>query len=434
MRKCVIVGAGFRGFCDALQLLKNPDNEIYIIDKAPHFGGISWSSDILGFAVDKGVHMFDGIPQSLADILAEVMGGKLRAVEHVSSSVFNGIVTEGFSLPDLSSCPLYQLKNMEAELKFLAAAGPRHEFNSLLELFWGRYGGTACSIFSALFQRIYNLPPSQAQADAISRTSMGRLKFGSDEEMLALKQSDPWLDNVLAARRQALGKVDDLVSVYPDTGEGMRGWCKAAAAWLQRKGVHLCLGENIVLIQPEKGVTSVITNKQKIDADLVLWTNDSTAQLADALQFDYDTLHLLSPTPMYFTTLITQAKHIKNFTYLQNFDLHAIAYRTAAAGIYSGQVNDKEESFITCECPVTSKRASVDDLWSECKKYGVVDENATRVASHTQYVPSTFKIPKLGYDEAITDFRCAIAPRVIFRNPKPFFRREIYLDSLELDV
>src|SRR4051812_1864722 len=99
----IVVGAGFRGFCDAMQLLSVPGNKVYIIDKESYFGGISYSVDIKGFAVDKGVHMFDGVPQSLADIVSEIMDGKIRTIDFVSVSAFNGVLTEGFSLPDLSS-------------------------------------------------------------------------------------------------------------------------------------------------------------------------------------------------------------------------------------------------------------------------------------------------------------------------------------------
>ena len=64
-KKVMIVGSGFRGFCDALHLMDNPDLDIQIVDSAPFFGGVMYSLDIEGFAVDKGVHIFDSIPVSL---------------------------------------------------------------------------------------------------------------------------------------------------------------------------------------------------------------------------------------------------------------------------------------------------------------------------------------------------------------------------------
>ena len=59
----IIVGSGFRGFCDALELSKNPKNNVHIIESSKYFGGITNSIFTKGFFVDKGVHHFDSIPQ-----------------------------------------------------------------------------------------------------------------------------------------------------------------------------------------------------------------------------------------------------------------------------------------------------------------------------------------------------------------------------------
>ena len=50
-------------------------------------------------------------------------------------------------------------------------------------------------------------------------------------------------------------------------------------------------------------------------------------------------------------------------------------------------------------------------------------------------LPSTFKVAKLGYDEKIREFSAEVARRsksIIFRDVKPFFRRDIYLDSFKV--
>ena len=208
----VVVGAGFRGFCDSMHLLKAPGTRVFIIDTAPFFGGISYSGNVKGFAVDKGVHIFDSVPQDLADIASEIMEGKIRTIDFVSASAFNGIVTEVFSLPDLSSLDQSVKDRITQELLALAATGGGTRTPRTLEdLFHSRYGKTAGDVFAKIFRRVYSIAADEVQPDAISKTSLGRLKYLSDEEMLALKQSDPWLDSVLAARRKVMGKVDDLV-------------------------------------------------------------------------------------------------------------------------------------------------------------------------------------------------------------------------------
>src|SRR2546423_13971051 len=120
----VIAGAGFRGFCDALELAKIPGAKVRIIEPAPFFGGIAYSREVKGFCVDKGVHVFDSVPQALADTVTEIMEGKVRSIEYVSQSAFNGRVTEGFSLPDLSSLDEGTKGKIAMERIRLAAAQP----------------------------------------------------------------------------------------------------------------------------------------------------------------------------------------------------------------------------------------------------------------------------------------------------------------------
>lgn len=439
----VVVGAGFRGFCDALQLLKEPDAKIYVVDREPFFGGISYSAKLKGFSVDKGVHMFDGIPQELADNVTEIMEGRVRTIDFVSVSAFNGLRTDGFSLPDLSSLPADTKARITAELKALAAnAGKGPTPRNLRELLQARYGATAGGIFAGIFNNLYNLDADQAQPDALSKTSLGRLKHLDDPEMIALKASDPFLDSVLAARRKALGKVDDFVSIYPDTGEAMRGWCVRAQKWLEDRGVTMCLGQDIQSLEASGGKVRLKTEAHTIEADKVVWTNDNTQALASLLGFEFDTRDFVSGTPMLFATMITKAEHIKDFTYLQNFDPQGKTYRTASAGIYSGQTDAAGNSFITSECPtpIGSERwnnhtEAHHAIWQECKDLGIVSAEAQLVDHAVMRLPSTFKVAKLGYDEKIGEFGAEVARRardVIFRDVKPFFRRDIYLDSFKV--
>ncbi|MCW5257724.1 NAD(P)-binding protein [Verminephrobacter aporrectodeae] len=441
----VVVGAGFRGFCDALQLIKEPGAKIYMVDREPFFGGISCSGKVRDFSVDKGVHMFDGITRELADNVTEIMDGRVRTIDFVSVSAFNGHLTEGFSLPDLSSLPDDTKTRITAELKLLAAdagKGGAPVPRNLRGLFEARYGATAGGIFAGIFQSIYHIDAKLVQPDAISKTSLGRLKHLDDPLMLALKASDPFLDAVLAARRQALGKVDELVSIYPDTGEAMRGWCVRARKWLEDRGVTMCLGQNIESIESTGDKVRLKTGAHTIDANRIIWTNDNTQALACLLGFDFDTRDLVSNTPMLFATLITRAEHIKDFTYLQNFDPEGKTYRTACAGIYSGQIDADGNSFVTCECPtpIDSERwnnpgQAHHAIWQECKALGIVSPDAELADHAVLRLPCTFKVAKLGYDEEIRAFEAEVGRRMralIFRDVKPFFRRDIYLDSLRV--
>lgn len=441
-KRVLIVGSGFRGFCDALHLLDNPDLEIHILDSAPFFGGVMHSLNIQGFAVDKGVHIFDSIPVSLADVVTEIMDGKVHEIDFVSASAFNNKVTPGFSLPDLASLDDMDIKEqIRRELLQLAQNLSPDAPKTLGELFAQRYGETAGSIFASIFKKVYGITAEEVEPTAIAQTSMGRLKFLDDPEMLNLKK-DPFLDTVLAARRKAVGKVDDLVSIYPSGGDAMKGWCDRAVKWLEQRGVKVTLGSKILKITETDDDVIVHTDGGAFEVDTVIWSNDSMRTLGTAVDILGDVDDKQYGTPMLFATLLTQADKICDFTYLQNFDPDQLTYRSAASGRFSHQIRDDGVSFVTCECPAevagvhwNNPESLAAEVWSEIKELGVVDADATLVGADVKRIPVSFKLAKIGYNNAFKKFHSEVSERhkkVVLRDVTPFFRRDIYLDSAHL--
>lgn len=438
----IVAGSGFRGFCDALALSEIPGAEVHMLEAAPFWGGLSYSLEIDGFYVDKGVHMFDSIPSSLADIVNEIMDGQTKSIEFVSASAFNNTVTDGYSLPDLSSLDEGTKARIKNELLELAKKNHDNEqFDNLSELFLGHFGQTAGEIFQRIFKKVYSIDSKFIEPSGLSVTSLHRLKFLSDAEMLELKK-DPWLDTVLAARRKNMGKIDDLVSVYPSNGQAMRGWCDRAVEWLKKKGVKISTGEKIEAVKDTGRGIEVTTSKGKIKADYLVWSNDNLTALADAVGIKTDIMSYHYGTPMIFVTMMTQADKIKDFTYVQNFDPDGMTYRTAAAGLYSNQIREDGTSFITSECPAVIGSEGWEDpdgtvpaVWEECKKLGVVADNAEMKAFKAIRIPATFKPAKIGYSEQLEKLLNELpkkSNRVILRDPTIFFRRSVYLDSLRL--
>jgi hypothetical protein len=349
-------------------------------------------------------------------------------------------VTEGFSLPDLASLDEGTRGKIALEMIGLAAGQPAGTVpKNLEEVLVSRYGATAGRIFADLFAKIYGVEARAIEPHGIAQTSLGRLKFLGDEEMRVLK-AHPWLDTVLAARRQAMGKIDDLVSVYPSDGRAMRGWCERAAEWLRRKGAEVSLGEKILALHDGPEGITVKTDKRSFAADKVLWANDNVAALSAAFGFEDYTNQLQSATPMVFATLMTKAEWIADFTYLQNFDPRSYTYRTAAAGSFSNQVRPDGTTFLTCECPIRPGSDRWDKaeelapaIWDEVKSLRLVKPEARLLDHDIARFPVTFKLPKLGFTAGVERFREDIAKRsrrVVLRNVIPFFRRDVYLDSL----
>lgn len=441
-KNIIIAGTGFRGFCDAVQLAKNPDYQITMLDPAPFFGGIAYSREVQGFYVDKGVHMFDSIPKELGTIVDEIMNHDTQTIEFVSASHFNGHVTEGFSLPDLSSLEERTKEQIRNELLSISASTKAGSPKNLQELFLKRFGPTAGNIYCDIFKRVYSIGADKIDPSGLAHTSLHRLKFLDDPEMLALKE-DSHLDGILAARRRSFNLDDGLISLYPTSGAAMQGWCIKAQKWLEDKGIDIKLGHKISGIQQDQQGVVVKTNQGTFSADKLLWSNDNLTALCHTLQLDVEETKFHHGTPMVFITFILKADKIKDFTYIQNFDLKALTYRTAAAGLYSKQVNAQGLSFVTSECPVdidsyywNNPEELVKKAWQEIKVLGVVSEDAELASFDYVCIPATFKPAMTGIKERVGKVYQAVnecAKDVVVRDIEPFFRREIYLDSLDVE-
>ena len=215
-----------------------------------------------------------------------------------------------------------------------------------------------------------------------------------------------------------------------------------AMVWLQERGVRILLNNKVENIYQENGKTILSTSHGDLSADKVVWSNDNHAFLAGHLGVETDINNYIHGAPMLFMTFVTDQENIKDFTYIQNFDLDAFTYRTAAAGQISQQVSPAGKSFITCECPTAinndrwnNPTEQIQPVWDECKALGVIAEKAQLDGSEVLQIPVTFKPTMVGYNQALSKLvQCAkaINPDILIRVSRPFFRRELFFDSMEL--
>ena len=447
MVNIAIVGSGFRGIFDALLLSENKENKITIFDNSSEFGGISRSKQFLGFNVDMGVHMFDSVQVELYELVNEIMDGAMHKIDFVSQSSYQNNVTDGYSLPDLSS-ESYSVKNQITNELINLASNPEmssnHIFNSktLDELFQNRYGKTAGGIFSRIFEKVYNIPAKSCDKNALNRTSLGRLKYLDDNKMMVLK-SNEYLDGILAARRRSVGKVDNYVSGYPSDGKAMGGFCDRVRDLLSKKNVEIILGQNIKLSIENKKIR-VLQQKSQItrEFDHLFWAADNLNPLLRDLSINHDLDKYVYKTPMLFAIMKTDLNKIKPFTYMQNFSQNGLTYRTSAAGLYSNQTTDDKNSFITAECPCKlddfnhlEDKVIAKKIWDEIKKLRIVQKNASLNDFKILRVASSFKVPTKGFTEnydLIQNILNNFSNKISTHSLKLFFRRELYEESKEL--
>ena len=447
MPRVAIIGSGFRGIFDALILSKNRNNEITIYEKSNFFGGISRSQNIFGFNVDMGVHMFDSVQKELYEIVFDVMEGNMHSIDFISQSAYKNNITDGYSLPDLSSESKFireKITNEVISLGLDPKLSKEKILNSdtLSELLLNRYGNTAGGIFSEIFQKVYSISSDECDCNALNKTSLGRLKHLDDEDMKVLKRNK-YLDTILAARRKSIGIVDDYVSGYPSDGKGMGGFCDRVLNLLINRNVEIKLGKDIKTeVNNEKIRVLEQENKISQEFDHLIWAADRLNPLLNDLDISINLDKYFYQTPMIFAVLVTDQKDIKDFTYMQNFSQNGITYRTSAAGIYSKQISPDKRSFLTAECPCSLDQFTcldesifIDKIWNEVKNLKIVSKNAELHNYKLIKVEKSFQVPLKGFSEKyevvvkqLEHFKKLISVHSL----KLFFRRELYQESKEL--
>ena len=436
-KKVLIVGTGFQGICDAAQVVRLPEIELHMIDAAPHFGGILRSFQLNGFCVDRGLHLFSGTDTKMLAFLEEILQGKLNFISSTPSSRFSGTTTENYDLPDLSNLDKKIRSKILTELLSLSDTNIENARN-LSQYLQNRYGLTAGKIFREIFEGQYKINPDDLEANEILKTSLVRLKFGDDSEMMKLK-SNPHLDRILAARRPFKSAAKEVGSYYPSGGKGMLEFALAAERWLSDFGVKIHLNQSLNTLQySNKKWSAELSGSQHL-FDQVIWSNGSVQQLAKVLGIGKSDNGLSTSAATIFAVYGVRKADICFNPYVQIFDPDEIVARVGAAGVFGNQITEKEETFITCECPAavsdifwTNAEEYVEKIWNCLERYSLISLGARPQWSKIARVPKTLTFQKVGSSELnleLADILSTKYKSLYFRVSPLSSRRDIFRAS-----
>ena len=439
----LIVGSGMRGICDCLAILKkDPSASVYLVDTAEKFGGAVSGLAVEGFAVDPGVHLFDSIPRDFADFLDGIAAGGMKEIAVKSASTFNGVKTDGFSLPDLSTLSPEVKAKIKAELLDDCLVNRKVD-DSLNGLFQERFGSTVSDVYSAIYRHIYSIQSLEVSRDAVHSTSLHRLKFDTDEEMIDLKNRSARLDNALAARRASRDtSSESSVTVYPSDGRGMAGLNQDIQRWLAEAGVKICLGVSISAVEKVGSVESkvILSDDQTITVDRIIWSANNFEFISNLCDQRHSSLsEHMHYAPMVLAVLVGEESAFSDYTYMQNFDVERVTFRSASAGSYSNQIVGGK-TFITCECPASvgstywnNHDLLKEDLTKDLLESGFIKSDRD-ITAHFFNAPRTFFAPKREFAEHFEPLaeRAWADFGIFVKDPRVFFRREMIADSQKL--
>lgn len=432
-KTCAVVGGGFQGMI-AAYLLTQKGYKVTLIEKAPVLGGIMHSWNWNGIYVDKGVHIFDSIPRNLGEIITDVMDGNVYTINFNYGSRYNGITTPGLAIPDFSHYDIQTKSKILYELIDAASKPEKTEFPSLYSKLIYMYGPTAADLLDASMTHIFRISTKEVEAEVINQTACHRLRLLDDAMSLELKKH-PILDTRIAAMRRVLGKVDDLVSLYPGGG-GMKAFCDKMHQRLLKMGVAVLTENHVTKFDLVKnGVDIKLAKGESFQANHIFWAQDH-ATLAEAWTQngkDYNRVHG-TPSVLYF--YMVPKDSVNDYTYFHQFTPGSIVFRACASGTYSRQFTSNGMTYISVEAPTDVGT----DQWNNPEKYAetafqeCIDMDLLKKDTHhgpevkIMKAPVTYRLNKVGSAKLFDELDQKIYDTnnvVIKPKRQAFTRREI---------
>ena len=174
----------------------------------------------------------------------------------------------------------------------------------------------------------------------------------------------------------------------------------------------------------------------------MIWSNGSLQQLADILGNTKHNNDLTVSASSIFVIFGVKQTDIRFNPYVQIFDPDELVARVGAAGVFGNQIIDKEDTFITCECPANvsdlfwaGAERYVEKIWNCLERYALISPIARYQWVKIIRVPKTITFQKVGFTELNSQFAHMLAERyksLFFRTNPLNSRRDIFHASFDV--
>jgi len=418
--RCLVVGAGTRGIV-AATLLRKADHEVIVADGGELPGGILCSEEWDGLYLDKGCHLLDFADAAAGNFFQEILGDAILPVQRRYASINRGIKSDGIAVPDLSQFPQEVRRKALREIKIRIGL-PENDCDDLAEKLAGRFGETAGNYAGECVKRISAYEPDELAPEAFQTLRVvHRLRLGTDSEMEDLK-SDPSLDERLAVSSQT----DPLRfyrhatpfkhrNFYPSV-KGMRGFCEAAAGYLEQIGVDLRLSSRLKCVDVNSGVTAITDEGDSIEAEMCYWSLPASLFLRTIGVNDPLSAHGRRVSMLFYYFRLPPAS-VGKYTYVHDFTADRLCFRSSAPGIYGQQTDAEGNTYVCAEVPVRTgselweaPEKATDQIWEELKLAGQVHDTAHYAAVRVDRLPVAFILAGKGWAEARVAQQEALVP------------------------
>lgn len=404
-----VVGGGIGGAYAAFKLA-SAGYKVVILEGAHRLGGIMTSRQWNGFSIDNGCHLFDYVDPKSADFFDDIMDGEVVPVDVAYASNGEFGLSKGIAVPDFASAPQTLREMLIAEVTEAAKASDQlPSGKTLVDRLNVRFGQDVAKYLFPGIEKLARVLLETLAPEALDILSYcKRIRLSDDASMDTLKSLSAALDERLARashqdtrQRPASGSKYSHRNYYPAKG-GMGAFCDRMKIFLERFGVDILVNHRVSRLQFKDGIVE-IDSAQKINARKVYWSLPG-AMLAPVLGVDLDTRSYFHPIGVHFWAFQVKAGLCEDLTYIHDYTSENVIFRSSSAGLYSQQINEREETFVLAEVydsPAVRKFQNDNEteksVWEDLQKMGQVKAGAEYVQSHYWQVPAALAVPKVNW-------------------------------------
>ena len=405
----IVAGAGFAGIYTAWRLAR-AGQKVALVEAADFIGGNLQSREWNGFWIDNGTHNFDIRTPLGEEFYNDILGQDALIFEDQQwACTTDKTWTYGFELPDFGADdPAFSAQAL-AELTALKSAqkgGPAPD--RYIDFYHATYGAALTDRIRPMMRKYTGSDPEDFAIEA--KGSMGmfsRPKLGSDDEMIALKSSDPFWDDRLGVSlhcgdERFIGKNVNKRFCYP-AKKGLKGFCDAAQERLTELGIDIFLSSGVSgIVDTDQGV-SVEAGDHVLAGRHMFWSLPEVV-LAKVLKIDVDLMSSALPVGTCFFAFEVPEDSILGPDYLQDYSLERLPFRYNKQGVYGNQTKADGSTLVVAEVPCHPKdiaTITTDEnqrrAWEAMLDIGFLKAGTAYSAATYWGHPVAYTIPKVGW-------------------------------------
>lgn len=398
----IVVGSGITGLLAAYASAKT-GLKTAVIERNPTLGGIMRGFTWENTHFDFGCHIVGNDQNATTAYIKEILDAEWDPMEVSVGSIYQGQLTRGFEIPDLTRLPQNVKESFLQE-----AEKDRRPLSTLEDWLIAHYGKTLTPYLAPCVQKMFLRPASELAAEAAPATPFRRLRLFEDDRAHQLKKDPKW-DNLLAATPQ-----HTTPRAYYPRQTGISYLIHKTEEKLKSLNVNIMTSCQINDVTRNDNTFTITTDNESLSAQQLIWT----AGLVNLIQSTNTTLDStididskIKRVPMVLFYYVFSKDNEGDIDYLHCFDKEENFFRMSVPGRYGHKNCQDGESYLCIEATTDMGSAIwnrpetvMTALWEKAGKYGLVRPGSTYLKATTKKTPVSYKVPLVGYNQAAEPF------------------------------